>query len=93
MATGEAAIARIRTDRPDVVLLDVRMPGMGGHETLARIRERDAELPVIVVSGFVEEPELDAMRRLGTAGFLQKPVALAELSRALRAALGDSPPR
>ncbi|MCB9593275.1 MAG: response regulator [Sandaracinaceae bacterium] len=92
-ASGEEGLAALDAARPDVVLLDVRMPGMGGHETLARIRERDAELPVIVVSGFVEEPELDAMRRLGTAGFLQKPVALAELSRALRAALGDSSPR
>ena len=53
-ADGNQALRRLDDYRPDLVTLDVKMPGIDGIETLRRIRERDTTIPVILVTAFGE---------------------------------------
>jgi DNA-binding NarL/FixJ family response regulator len=87
---GEAAVeAALRTD-PDVVLLDLVMPGVDGLAALARLRESRAR--VIVLTSFGDDDKLFAALRGGAAGYLLKDVQPSELVRAIRSAHdGQSP--
>ena len=91
-ADGLQAIgATLRTD-PDVLLLDLVMPGLDGVGVLARLRERDARARVIVLTSFGDDDKLFAALRAGAAGYLLKDVEPTELVRAIRSAhSGQSP--
>jgi DNA-binding NarL/FixJ family response regulator len=81
---GEAALERIAADRPDVVLLDVRMPVVGGLEVLARLRGMEDAPPVLLLTTFDDDAvALDALK-LGAKGFLLKDVRLEILVEAIR---------
>jgi len=73
-ASGEAALEHLRESRPDVVILDLRMPGMDGIATLQQIRAMAADLPVIVLSGHGQYDDAVASIKLAVVDFLQKPV-------------------
>jgi DNA-binding NarL/FixJ family response regulator len=87
---GEGAVAAaLRTD-PDVVLLDLVMPGVDGLAALARLR--DSRARVIVLTSFGDDDKLFAALRGGAAGYLLKDVQPSELVRAIRSAHdGQSP--
>ena len=85
--TGEAALAALEASRYDLVLLDVWLPGQDGLEVLRRIRERDAELPVIVISGHGTIETAVKAVRLGAQDFVEKPLALEKTLLAVRNAL------
>ncbi len=53
-ADGQEALSKMGTFRPDLVTLDVKMPGLDGIEVLRRIREKDASVPVLLVTAFGE---------------------------------------
>jgi two-component system, cell cycle sensor histidine kinase and response regulator CckA len=73
--------------RFEVVVLDIKMPGMDGFETLRRLKELNPEVKVLVSTGF-EEPEARSyFEREGVAGFLQKPYTAAALAKAIRGAM------
>ena len=82
---GEQALAMLESATFDLMLLDIRMPGMDGLETLRRLRQRGDNLPVIVVSA-VGDPEVAAIAlgELGVAAFLGKPCSLEEIERTVR---------
>jgi DNA-binding NarL/FixJ family response regulator len=81
---GEAALERIAADRPDVVLLDVRMPVVDGLEVLARLRGMEDAPPVLLLTTFDDDAvALDALK-LGAKGFLLKDVRLEILVEAIR---------
>ncbi len=81
---GEAALERIAADRPDVVLLDVRMPVVDGLEVLARLRRMEDAPPVLLLTTFDDDAvALDALK-LGAKGFLLKDVRLEILVEAIR---------
>jgi DNA-binding NarL/FixJ family response regulator len=84
-ADGEAGTETIEEHKPDVVLLDVRMPRLGGLDLLARLRAGGHLPPTLVLTTF-DEPALllDAVRR-GARGFLPKDVSLEELRAAIEA--------
>lgn len=63
----------------DLVLLDLTMPFMDGEETLARLREIRAEIPVLLCTGFIQQERLDHLMRTGLSGFLRKPIAPDEI--------------
>jgi two-component system NarL family response regulator len=86
---GAEAIALAERRRPDVVLLDLNMPGVGGLEACARLRELDAEVLMLTVSD--EEPDLFAAVRVGAAGYLTKDVPPAELIEAVLAVARGEP--
>ena len=71
--TGEAALHDIEVGRPDVVLLDLCMPGMSGVETLGRIQQIAPSVPVIMVTGSGEAEIARNALRLGAFGYVMKP--------------------
>ena len=84
---GETALACIRSERPDAVLLDLKMPGKGGLEVLSELGPALADLPVIVVTAFGgSAPAIEAMRR-GAYDYLTKPFDLDEVLLTLKRAL------
>lgn len=85
-SSGEEGLRVIAQKPPDAVFLDIVMPGMDGIEVLRAIRERHPELPVIILSGWVSQSQLEEVRRLGVTDVISKPVPLKNLARALRQA-------
>lgn len=83
-ADGEAALTEIARTRPDVVLLDLRMPGRDGLAVLKDLQSRSSLPPTIVLTTFDEDLlVLDAIR-YGARGFLLKDVSLERLTEAIR---------
>ncbi len=85
---GKEALARIETERPDVVLTDLQMPGIGGLELVETIREEYASLPVILMTAHGSEELAIAALRAGAANYVTKQRLPADLGEALRAAFG-----
>ncbi len=84
--SGEEAIARYRAECPDVVLMDLMLPGMDGCEAVARLREIDAGrwVPIIFVSGRSENSDIVRALEAGGDDYIGKPVDLALLLTKLR---------
>lgn len=83
-ASGEAALTILREQSVDIVLLDLRMPGASGGETLERMRESAIQARTIVVSSFEYDEEIYAAVRAGAQGFVHKDAAPEEILRAIR---------
>lgn len=86
-ADGETAIELIRHERPDVVLLDLKMPGLSGIETLQQIREIEPNLPVIILTGHGDFETAMAGIKLEIIDFIQKPVDIDLLGSRIRTLL------
>jgi len=80
---GLEALGRLETDRPDAVLLDVRMPDMDGIETLKRIVARQTRVPVLMVSANDDLRLAKEAIALGAFDYILKPIDFGYLSRAL----------
>jgi DNA-binding NarL/FixJ family response regulator len=90
-ANGEEAVALVRRLLPDVVLMDLRMPVLGGVEATRRITAEAPAVRVIVLTTFEEDEEVFAALRAGAAGYLLKASPSAKLCEAIRlAARGES---
>ena len=81
---GQAAIEQAAALRPDVVLMDVRMPGVNGIDATARIVEAQPDVRVLVLTTFDLDEYAFAALRAGASGFLLKDAAPAELATAVR---------
>jgi len=93
-ASGEEALEILRAQVFNLMISDVRMPGLSGLETLRRARQERAVLPVLLVTAYADIREaVDAMRD-GALNYLAKPIDLDELLATVRQAtgLGQSPP-
>jgi len=90
-ASGEEALSLAPQLRPDLVLLDVSMPGMGGVATFARFRREPAtaHVPVVFFTATSSESEACRLRALGAADVVCKPFELAELARRVHALLAE----
>lgn len=84
--TGLDALAQIRAHRPNVALLDVRMPGLSGVEVVTELRKTGDETPVVLLTTFDDDSALLAGVRAGISGFLLKDVAVETLLAALKTA-------
>jgi DNA-binding NarL/FixJ family response regulator len=83
-ANGREALDIVRKGEVDVILLDISMPGQGGVDTLAAIRARAPDLPVLILSGFPEEHYATTLLRQGASGYLNKDCDPEEIVRAIR---------
>ncbi len=87
VVSAEEALLRLRSDPVDILLADLRLPGMGGLELLTQVATRWPEIPVVVLTAFGTVPEaVEAMRR-GAADFLLKPFDRAHLIAVLEKSL------
>lgn len=90
-ASGEEAIEAARRFHPDIAVVDIAMPGIGGINATRAIKEEHPETAVLMLSAYDDEPYLLALLEAGAAGFLLKNVHGQELVKALRAvARGES---
>jgi DNA-binding NarL/FixJ family response regulator len=83
---GAAAVMAARSLRPDVILMDLRMPGVGGVEATRRIKTAQPEIRVIVLTTFEEDEEVFAALRAGAVGYLLKASPSEKLCEAIRLA-------
>jgi DNA-binding response OmpR family regulator len=81
--TAEAALARLQTERLDAILLDVQLPGMSGLDFLQLRPVRALGVPIVAVSGVVNENQARECLKLGAADFMGKPVQLDRLNEVL----------
>jgi two-component system KDP operon response regulator KdpE len=84
-ASGEEALQRLREEPVDAILLDLKMPGMGGIEACREIRA-SSEVPIIVVSGSKSSQDRTAAFDAGTDQYIAKPCEIGELVARIRAA-------
>ncbi len=82
--TSAEVLEAVRLEVPDVVLLDISMPGRGGLEVLSDLRTEFARLPVLVVSMYSEDQYARRVLKAGAAGYLTKESAPGQLVRAIR---------
>ena len=80
-STGEEAIDMVKDLKPDVVLMDIQMPGIGGMEATKRCLRIDPELKVIVVTVHEEDPYPSQLMSVGAAGYLTKKSDVNEMVR------------
>ncbi len=78
---AQDALHRIQVSPPEVLVLDLMMPGMSGAELMVRLREMGLHVPTIVITADTEAPR--KLRRDGQEGMLLKPFAMAELAEAI----------
>ncbi|MGW3139840.1 response regulator [Streptomyces sp. NPDC001139] len=83
-ADGAEGIARAEELRPDVVLMDIKMPGMDGVDALRRLRELDNPARVLIVTSFTEQRTVVPALRAGAAGYVYKDVDPDALAGAIR---------
>jgi len=83
--SGEAAYQRYAEAKPDVVIMDLAMPGMGGIETARRLLSRDAAAKVLVLSAHEDIAHLKRVLKVGALGYLSKRSAPEDLIGAVRA--------
>ncbi len=84
--SGEEAISLVRQHHPNVVLLDVNMPGIGGVETTRRLLQSAPETKVLAVSGLAEEPYPSLLLKAGAKGYITKGAPISEMVRAINKA-------
>jgi DNA-binding NarL/FixJ family response regulator len=84
--TGEEALAMSAVSRPDVVLMDAKMPHMGGIEAIRRLREQDPSVRIIMLSAFEDDLLKGQALEAGAIGYVSKETPLTELPALIRAA-------
>lgn len=90
-SSGERAVALCGQAQPDVVLMDLMMPGMDGATATKLIRERHPEIQVIALTSFKEKEWVEGALKAGAIGYLLKDVSADELANAIRAAAAGKP--
>jgi CheY-like chemotaxis protein/cytidylate kinase len=83
---GESALKLIKEDEPEVIILDLRMPGIDGIEVLRRVKAKQPEIEVIILTGHGSEADRETCMRLGAFAYLQKPVDIELLSETIQKA-------
>jgi len=84
---GKEALAKIRGERPDVVLLDIMLPKMDGLKVLREIRRDDKRLPVFMITAYASPQRFSQAKRMDASGFLVKTKDLDQWIRNITASL------
>ena len=90
-ADGETGVARAKSDRPDLILMDIQMPVLDGYEATRRIKADPdlAATPVIAVSSFAMKGDEEKARAAGCDHYVTKPFRPMQLLRVIRSTLGE----
>jgi DNA-binding response OmpR family regulator len=83
---GEEALSFVEDQEPDVMVLDLKMPGIDGMEVLRQVRKAYPNIQVIILTGHGTEEHEEEAKRLGAFDYLEKPVNLDVLVKKLKAA-------
>ena len=83
---GKETLDKVREERPDLVILDVRMPGMDGVALASRLKEEFPDVPVVALSGNLETKD---GQDHNFVGFLEKPIRIEQLQKMIEVALGQ----
>ncbi len=83
---GEDALSHVEEQEPDVMVLDLKMPGIDGMEVLRQVRKAYPNIQVIILTGHGTEKDEEEAKRLGAFDYLEKPVNLDVLVRKMKAA-------
>ena len=89
---GAQALRALEAGDHDLIIADVRMPGLDGLTLLARLRETDAVLPVIMITGHGDVDMQDEAVRMGAVGFLLKPIKLLQLDGLIAQVVEEAKP-
>ena len=84
---GHLGLELVRTLRPDLVLLDLMLPGLSGHEVCRRIRDNGLEMPVVMLTALGEEAQVVRGLNLGADDYVTKPFGIGELMARVAALL------
>lgn len=72
-SSGEAAVKLVKEENPDIIFMDLRMPVMDGPKTIARIREFNSDVPIIIISAYLDDSKIrEATIAPGIAGVFYK---------------------
>ena len=82
---GSEALRILRKEKPDLILLDIKMKEMDGIQTLERIRKIDKNVKIIMVSALEDQDKMEAAKKLGASKYITKPLVLEELESAVKA--------
>ena len=85
-ADGSSALTMLEKHRPDLVILDINMPGLNGFQVLERIRQR-SDVPVIMLTGKGEVTTIGSALSIGADDYVKKPFSTRELIARIRAKL------
>ena len=92
VSNAATAIEAVRESPPDMVVMDVRMPGMDGLDALRAIRDLQPTLPVLLITAYADVRDAVRAMKDGAVDYLPKPIDLAELTAAITDALGLGAP-
>lgn len=89
-SNGQTAIATVHAKRPDLIILDVMLPGMSGYDILRGLREEEdtADLPVLMLTARGQSKDREMAEKIGASRFMTKPFSNAEVLDAVRALVG-----
>lgn len=82
-ASAEEALEKIKKEKPKVLLLDIRMPGMGGIAMMKKVREANPEIAIIIITAVVDQKTAQEVIKLGASDYIIKPFDLNYLKRCL----------
>ena len=77
--SGMDALSEIQKERPDIVLLDLGMPGMSGMEVLEKIKSENSAIEVILLTGLLDDQSLDEGLKAGATDYIVKPIDINDL--------------
>jgi DNA-binding response OmpR family regulator len=86
---GEQALSRVKEEEPDVMILDLKMPGMHGMEVLREIRKAYPGIQVIILTGHGTDKDEEESKRLGGFDYLNKPADIDHLEQKIRKAFRE----
>ena len=91
--SSRSALARIKKIRPDLVLLDIKMPGMDGIELLKRVKQRDKKIAVVMITAYADVDTARESMRLGASDYITKPFDIELIKAVVREVLAVRAPR
>jgi CheY-like chemotaxis protein len=88
-SSGREGILRVQEQKPDLILLDLKMPDMDGRQVLKELMEIDPNVRVIISTGYVDTEQNDNLIKMGAKGLVKKPFSADTMKREIRRVLGE----